>query len=619
MQGFSRASRPFLDWLARSFLGVPVTRFARSLTALILAAIFLIAAVPVLAQVEGGGSGSGSGVRHRGTYAPATSYRAGDMVTYQSATYLCDQRCLPGVLPTDATKWTKLGILIGASKFLDVSFGDVTSADPVRGDLIAAQGATPTWTRLAKGAAGTVLMMGADDPGWAAVPLPTKLLDPALSDVVTGDPSEGDLITGQGAVPVWKKLAKGAAGTVLTMGATEPAWTTPGQFETILEAQTVAPPTNLMAVCDPGGVSGTTFDRYFQLASSGAAGGYSLPSAEASVVACPDDSTITLTWIPAAGAAGVTVYWDTATGPKSHGYPGILENPSLATITFTVLTGGASPNLADDSLPTALPVANDARGFLYDFGYGWAFASTLWVTDLWTVNDLWLGGGTTRLRTGNGVPSISCGMGDTFYRADGASNSTIYACTAGNTWTPVLNEAVLPVFYTYRKAAYCYGNGTCAQTTEWDWNGLDSGMPTFSAGAGGATLAKASADFPDANVRHMQTDFHLPADWDSGTVTLDLYWSANVADAGKAAVWQAATVCGGAGDAFNTARNAYDAVTSAASASANVLRVGTVNLTMTGCSPGDILTVDIKRDPAHANDDLAATAQLVGVRLGYSR
>jgi hypothetical protein len=121
--------------------------------------------------------------------------------------------------------------------------------------------------------------------------------------------------------------------------------------------------------------------------------------------------------------------------------------------------------------------------------------------------------------------------------------------------------------------------------------------------------------------RDMQTSFVLPASWNSGAATtLDFYWFSGVGDAGKSAVWQAQTVCSSHGDALNTAFNAFDTVTSAADAAASKLRVATLSaLTMTGCAAGDTLTINIKRDPAHASDNLGATAQLLAIRLGYQR
>lgn len=149
----------------------------RTLTAFVLAA-FLIATIPAYAQVDTGGGGSGSGVKSKGAYNPATVYKSGDLVSYLSATYLKIANSAAGVVPTNATYWTKLGILVGPTKLLDVTFGDVTTGNPTRGDLITAQGASPKWTKLAKGAATHVLTMGADEPGWAAVPAP------AITDVI---------------------------------------------------------------------------------------------------------------------------------------------------------------------------------------------------------------------------------------------------------------------------------------------------------------------------------------------------------------------------------------------------------------------------------------------------
>lgn len=49
---------------------------------------------------------------------------------------------------------------------LSATHDDTTAAAPTRGDVIAAIGATPKWTRVAKGDPGQVLTMGADEPTW---------------------------------------------------------------------------------------------------------------------------------------------------------------------------------------------------------------------------------------------------------------------------------------------------------------------------------------------------------------------------------------------------------------------------------------------------------------------
>lgn len=43
--------------------------------------------------------------------------------------------------------------------------------------------------------------------------------------------------------------------------------------------------------------------------------------------------------------------------------------------------------------------------------------------------------GTTKLNAGTGVPAINCAIGDEFSRTDGAAGTTLYSCTAINTWT----------------------------------------------------------------------------------------------------------------------------------------------------------------------------------------
>lgn len=117
----------------------------------------------------------------------------------------------------------------------------------------------------------------------------------------------------------------------------------------------------------------------------------------------------------------------------------------------------------------------------------------------------------------------------TWSSVHGATSYFIYAGAAAGQTTLVnpvtLNGLPLAsnTEYVYREAAYCWGNGACGQTSEWDWNGLDSGMPSFSAGAGGNDH-KASADFSDGMTRDMQTSFLLPASWNSGAATtLDVY------------------------------------------------------------------------------------------------
>ena len=57
-------------------------------------------------------------------------------------------------------------------------------------------------------------------------------------------------------------------------------------------------------------------------------------------------------------------------------------------------------------------------------------SSTLAVTGAISTNS-------TKWTSGTGVPAIACAIGDLFTRTNGASGSTLYSCTAVNTWTAV--------------------------------------------------------------------------------------------------------------------------------------------------------------------------------------
>ena len=54
---------------------------------------------------------------------------------------------------------------------LSAAHPDTTAGTVARGDIITGQGATPTWSRLAKGNQNQALLMGANEPGWATLTL----------------------------------------------------------------------------------------------------------------------------------------------------------------------------------------------------------------------------------------------------------------------------------------------------------------------------------------------------------------------------------------------------------------------------------------------------------------
>jgi len=118
---------------------------------------------------------------------------------------------------------------------LGTGHSDTLSDQIVRGDLFVVN-STPKWARLAKGAANKILKMGANDPAWGDVdyteltnvpstfaPTAHNVLSASHGDALADSVVRGDVIIGN-ATPKWARLAKGAANTVLKMGANDPAW-----------------------------------------------------------------------------------------------------------------------------------------------------------------------------------------------------------------------------------------------------------------------------------------------------------------------------------------------------------------------------------------------------------
>jgi len=127
------------------------------------------------------------------------------------------------IMGADEPAWTVLPTQTSA--LLSAVHTDTTAAAVVRGDLIAGIGVTPKWERLAKGTSGYALLMGSDEPAWGVLPTQTSaLLSAVHTDTTAAAVVRGDLIAGIGATPKWARLAKGSSGTVLGMGADDPAW-----------------------------------------------------------------------------------------------------------------------------------------------------------------------------------------------------------------------------------------------------------------------------------------------------------------------------------------------------------------------------------------------------------
>lgn len=99
---------------------------------------------------------------------------------------------------------------------------DTAEATCVRGDLIVGAPGD-VWNRLPLGALGSVLVSDGTGVIWSTDQ--HNLLSSRHGDTTASSPTRGDLIVAQGASPTWSRLAKSATSThVLKAGASEPAW-----------------------------------------------------------------------------------------------------------------------------------------------------------------------------------------------------------------------------------------------------------------------------------------------------------------------------------------------------------------------------------------------------------
>lgn len=115
----------------------------------------------------------------------------------------------------------------GVYQPLDSDLTDLAGLAGVDGDVIIRSGGA--WARLPKGSDAEVLTLAAGLPSWAAPAAPSAhdILSATHGDTTPSAVARGDIVTGQGGTPKWAALAKGTAGYVLTMGADEPEWATP--------------------------------------------------------------------------------------------------------------------------------------------------------------------------------------------------------------------------------------------------------------------------------------------------------------------------------------------------------------------------------------------------------
>lgn len=188
----------------------------------------------------------------------------------------------------------------------------------------------------------------------------------------------------------------------------------------------------------------------------------------------------------------------------------------------------------------------------------------------------------------------------------GASGFTLNAETSGATLTTVSKA--------WFQAVNCTGT-----TAALNWDTIATLAPTAACTAGTTNtgLIRGLASFSNSEISQMQTHFALPSDW-TGAVDLKFKWQTSATSG--SVVWQAATVCIADAEVNDVAWNTASTVTDAAKGTTlQVNDASITGLTMDGCSAGEMAHLKVFRDPDHASDNLAATADLIGVEVTTRR
>lgn len=205
---------------------------------------------------------------------------------------------------------------------------------------------------------------------------------------------------------------------------------------------------------------------------------------------------------------------------------------------------------------------------------------------------------------GMGAWLLLVSTGITASSTDTLTNKTLDAEGTGNSVT-------IPV-KVWMPAAGCQ-NATASLL--WD---TPTTNPAVAACVTGTNTQKGVADFADgANALSMQYTLLLPSDW-SGAIDAKFKWlSATITGD---VVWQIATSCVADAETDDPAFNTASTVTDTAKGITNQTNDASITgVTATGCSAGELLHIKVTRDPAHASDNHAATARLIGVELTLRR
>jgi len=171
------------------------------------------------------------------------------------------------------------------------------------------------------------------------------------------------------------------------------------------------------------------------------------------------------------------------------------------------------------------------------------------------------------------------------------------------------NVITLPLYKDFPMA----GCNNATATSFWD---LPTASPAVPACRTGTNTQKGTLDFADAVSLTAQSFFRLPPGW-TGAIDATVTWISTTTTGDV--VWQLAIACASDGEADDPAFTDDVFTADTTKGTANLLNDTASNtITTTGtCAAGDIAHIRIKRDAAHASDNMAGTARLVNLQLTY--
>lgn len=140
----------------------------------------------------------------------------------------------------------------------------------------------------------------------------------------------------------------------------------------------------------------------------------------------------------------------------------------------------------------------------------------------------------------------------------------------------------------------------------------DSPVPDCAISGTSGGVLYGVAKFADDATYSLQGSLVLPSSLSSAAAKF--IWRTSVTNTGLNAVWQLQTACVADNESDDPSWNTAQTVTTAAKSAANRLILSTISsVTLTGCAAGETMFWRVSRDPTHASDTLAATAELKSI------